>query len=118
MESTITIEKLKPEISFKSDLMLDNQFVLLPGAVPVTDELIKALNEWGFKEFQSNDDMSLGGTIGVEKFKDSSASQNKSQSEITQKINNSVKQALEDAKAKKFENSEKERLSSVKKVYN
>ena len=48
MSTTITFEELKENLTFKSDLMLDNEFVLLPVTVSVTPELIKALKECNF----------------------------------------------------------------------
>ena len=65
MSTTITFEELKENLTFKSDLMLDNEFVLLPVTVSVTPELIKALKEWNFTEFQCESGISLGGDIGV-----------------------------------------------------
>ena len=65
MSSKVNINELKPDLTFKSDLMLDENFILIPVAVPVTESLTKALNEWNFKEFTCNADMSLGGDMGL-----------------------------------------------------
>ena len=41
METTVKLETLKPDLTFKSDLMLDEEYILLPVGTPVTEELIK-----------------------------------------------------------------------------
>ena len=55
MNTTVTLESLKPELIFKSDLMLDERCILLPAATAVTKELIETLTEWDFKEFTCSD---------------------------------------------------------------
>ena len=50
---TLDVSALKPDSTFKTDLMLDNQFVICVPPCPLTKELIKSLIEWGFKEVQS-----------------------------------------------------------------
>lgn len=117
MSQTITIENLKPEISFKSDLMLDNQFILIPVSVPVSDELLQALKTWEFSEFKCEGNISLGGTIGVEKFTENKKNNSDSAHTSIKASSDSIKQAIENANANKFENSEKERMDNVGQVY-
>ena len=113
MSTTITFEELKENLTFKSDLMLDNEFVLLPVTVSVTPELIKALKEWNFTEFQCESGISLGGDIGVEA-KPQEDSETKT---ATPTVTDSVKTALENIKSEAVENSDRTRLESVQEVY-
>ena len=50
---TLEVSALKPDSTFKTDLMLDGQFVICVPPCPITRELIRALLEWDFKEVQS-----------------------------------------------------------------
>ena len=52
MSSTISIDELKDEISFKSDLLLDDKFVIIPAGVSITQEISRALRSWEFKTFE------------------------------------------------------------------
>ena len=113
MSTTITFEELKENLTFKSDLMLDNEFVLLPVTVSVTPELIKALKEWNFTEFQCESGISLGGDIGVEA-KPQEDSETKT---VTPTVTDSVKTALENIKSETVEDSDRTRLESVQEVY-
>ena len=113
MSTTITFEELKENLTFKSDLMLDNEFVLLPVTVSVTPELIKALKEWNFTEFQCESGISLGGDIGVEA-KPQEDSETKT---ATPTVTDSVKTALENIKSETVEDSDRTRLESVQEVY-
>ncbi|MDE5898994.1 MAG: HD domain-containing protein [Treponemataceae bacterium] len=67
MSTTVGIEALRTSLIFKSDLMLDKNFVLLPVTVPVYQELLDLLKEWQFSEFECESGISLGGDIGVDK---------------------------------------------------
>ena len=113
MSTTITFEELKENLTFKSDLMLDNEFVLLPVTVSITPELIKALKEWNFTEFQCESGISLGGDIGVEA-KPKEDSETKT---ATPTVTDSVKTALENIKSETVEDSDRTRLESVQEVY-
>lgn len=110
----IKFEELKNEITFKSDLMLDEHFVLLPVTVPVTNEFIDALRTWNFTEFQCDGDISLGGDIGLDKKIESTS---KNTNNATPTITNSVKQAIENVNSEKVDTSERTRLESVQNVY-
>ena len=48
------ITSLREELSFTNDLMLDENFVLLPAGCPAPKELGTALKEWEFDEFLCN----------------------------------------------------------------
>ena len=54
---TVKIEDLKNGDSFKSDLLLDKKFLILPKTAEMPEEFIKALKNWDFRE--------INGTIGV-----------------------------------------------------
>lgn len=118
MSSTVTLDSLKPELTFKGDLLLDQNFVLLPVTVPVTEELTKALKEWNFSEFICENDISLGGDIGVSENTQDKSKQDEAKLQAEEKVKNSLKNALEKANAGKFANTERSRMDSVETVYN
>ena len=118
MSQTVSLDTLQKDLTFKSDLLLDKNFVLLPVAVSVTDELKKALKEWDFKEFLCDEEMSLGGDMGIAQNSAPSFEEEESHQEIAEQISTSVKKVLEEVNASPEDNSEKNRLANVQKVYN
>lgn len=118
MSTKVNINALKPDLTFKSDLMLDDNFLLLPVAVPVTESLTKALAEWNLSEFSCDADMSLGGDIGLPVQKTDKSKQEIAKIQAEEKAKNSLKHALEQANSGKFANTERSRLESVRTVYN
>lgn len=116
--STVNIETLKPDLTFKSDLMLDKNFVLLPVAVPVSEELTETLKKWDFSEFFCDQSVSLGGDIGVSVHKVDKEKEKIAKIQAEEKVKNSLKHALEQANSGKFANTERSRLDSVQTVYN
>jgi HD-GYP domain-containing protein (c-di-GMP phosphodiesterase class II) len=59
---TITLESLREEQTFKDDLLIDENFILLPHSCPVTKELLTALREWEFTSI--NTDLPLTNDVG------------------------------------------------------
>ncbi len=118
MSTKVNINALKPDITFKSDLMLDDNFILLPVSVPVTENLTKALAEWNFTEFNCNAEISLGGDMGLPLHKEDKSKQEIAKIQAEEKVKNSLKHALEQANSGKFANTERSRLESVQTVYN
>lgn len=108
---TIKTEDLKENLTFTSDLLIDNTFLLLPQTAPVTESMISALKEWGFEEVISDGSLSLGGDIGVSKFE-------KEEKESAQEaIGENVKKAIEISKNAHIDGSDKSRMDMVQKVY-
>ncbi|SFI59078.1 HD-GYP domain, c-di-GMP phosphodiesterase class II (or its inactivated variant) [Treponema bryantii] len=110
MES-ININTLRAGITYTSDLLIDSSFLILPKTAEMTDELIKALRQWGFEEVISDGSISLGGDIGVSRADDS---ENEIQKE---KIGENVKKAIESSKHTAVGNSDKARMELVRSVY-
>ena len=46
------LSSLREEMTFTSDLMLDENFILLPAGCPTPRELSDALRTWEFTDFQ------------------------------------------------------------------
>lgn len=109
---SVKFDTLQKDLSFKSDLMLDKNFILLPKTVSVSEQLIKLLNEWNFTEGYSDESISLGGDIGIPKSND-----NEEEERPKENISASVKKALQDARSANFINTEHSRMDSVQKVY-
>lgn len=121
MNTQVNINDLKPDLTFKGDLLIDESFIILPVAVPVTEELTKALNEWNFSEFICSAEMSLGGDMGlpIQTFSESDKQKEEiAKIQAEEKVKNSLKHALEQANSKKFSNTERSRMDSVQAVYN
>ena len=109
---TININALRAGITYTSDLMIDSSFLILPKTAEMTDELIKALRQWGFDDVISDGSISLGGDIGVSKGIEEV--ENEQQKE---KIGVNVKKAIEDSKHTAVGNSDQARMELVHSVY-
>ena len=108
---TISIESLRKDGTFTSDLLIDSTFLLLPKTAVVTDELISALRQWGFENVLSEGSVSLGGDIGV-------SSHDEEENEAPkEKIGINVKKAIEDSKNSAVGNSDQARMELVHSVY-
>ena len=108
---TISIESLRKDGTFTSDLLIDSTFLLLPKTAVVTDELISALRQWGFENVLSEGSVSLGGDIGV-------SSHDEEENEAPkEKIGVNVKKAIEDSKNSAVGNSDQARMELVHSVY-
>ena len=108
---TINISALRQGITYTSDLMIDNAFLLLPKTAEMTEDLIKALRQWGFGDILVDGSISLGGGIGVNK-------EEESEEEVPkEKIGDNLKKAIEDSKNTAIGNSDQARMELVHSVY-
>ena len=108
---TINIGALRQGITYTSDLMIDNAFLLLPKTAEMTEDLIKALRQWGFEDILVDGSISLGGGIGVNK-------EEESEEEVPkEKIGDNLKKAIEDSKNTAIGNSDQARMELVHSVY-
>lgn len=117
----IKIDTLKAGQTFKTELLIDNSFVLLGAGQPVTTELIKELMIWNLTEVILSGDATYTPAAETntetEKVDDSdfiSETDAESPAE-TPKMNTSIKEAL--AQAQNTSN-ERSRLTAVMNVYN
>lgn len=108
---TINLSSLRAGITYTSDLFVDSSFLILPKTAEMTDDLIKALRQWGFDQVISDGSISLGGDIGVTK---DDAAENEAQKE---KIGVNVKKAIESSKHVAVGNSDQARMDLVRSVY-
>ncbi len=53
--NAINVSDLKPDLQFKSDVVIDKTFLLLTPLVPVSQKLIDALNDWSFTQVFTDD---------------------------------------------------------------
>ncbi len=109
---TINISSLRAGTTFTGDLMIDSSFLILPQTAEMTDDLIKALKQWGFENVISDGSISLGGDIGVSKAKEEVSSDQQKE-----KISVNVKKAIEDSKHTAVGNSDRARMELVRSVY-
>ena len=108
---TINLGSLRAGITYTSDLFVDSSFLILPKTAEMTDDLIKALHQWGFDEVISDGSISLGGDIGVTKDDVPEAETQK------EKIGVNVKKAIESSKHIAVGNSDQARMELVRSVY-
>ena len=56
--NSFNIEGLKPGTFFTSDVMLDKTFLILTNSIPLSEGMIKALQDWDFKQVFSDGTLS------------------------------------------------------------
>lgn len=119
MKQTVSLEALQSDLTFKSDLMIDETFILLPATVPVTEELTNALVEWDFKKFiyEGNSSAASEQTQTTEVDESSFNIENNTSEKIANDISSSVKKVMEKQEEEE-ENSEQQRMQNVEAVYN
>lgn len=61
--NTYKVSELKDNTYFSDDVFLDKQFLLIPNSVPVSETLIKALEDWSFTDVVSEGSMGLTNTL-------------------------------------------------------
>lgn len=111
---TINLEDLHSGIAYTGDLLIDSLFLLLPKSADITDDMIKALKTWEFKQVICDGDISLNNSLGVTASEDNEE-ENDSPKE---KIGLNVKKAIETSKNIQVGNSDNHRMEMVKQVYN
>lgn len=107
---TIQIETLQKDLSFTGDLLIDSTFLLLPQTVPLHQNLINSIKEWGFSSVLCDGNLSLGGDIGVSSNEDE-------QENNKEKIGDSLKKAIENSKTANIGNSDQARMEMVESVF-
>ncbi|MBP5588116.1 MAG: HD domain-containing protein [Treponema sp.] len=116
--NTIKVETLKPEQSFKEELLLDKSFILLGAGRPVTSEFLKELAMWNVTEVLLDGSNPFVAPVQQEKVSEEDFESVNIDGQPVQeapKMNTSIKEAL--AKAQDTSN-EKSRLNAVLNVYN
>ena len=110
----ININALKEGNSFNSDLLVDSTFLLLPKTAEVTEDLLRALKQWGFEDILIDGQLNRGGDIGITSLDDEDPQDDAFQKE---KIGENVKKAIEDSKHSAVGNSDQARIELVRSVY-
>ena len=135
---SISVESLKSEQTFYEDLMIDNNFMLLPRGAVLSDEIIKSLKIWGFEEINGGErvptENSNAGTVqktGYASSQDYSektsytetsttnqfSNESSETSPLNQNQNKDIKESLKTISSK-MGNTEKTRIEAVKDFYN
>ena len=115
------ITSLREELSFTNDLMLDENFVLLPAGCPAPKELGIALKEWEFDEFLCNGTVDFKNNLfsnseSTVQVSEQSDEKNENK-EIKAKIGQSVRQVIKNSLNSQLDGSDKSRITMVQKVY-
>ncbi len=110
----ISVDSLRAGNSFSSDLMVDSTFLILPKSAEVTEDLSKALKQWGFDEILADGQINRGGDIGITSLDDEEKADDNAQKG---KIGESVKKAIESSKHSAVGNSDQARIELVHSVY-
>lgn len=116
---TITLESLKEGLTFKGDLVVDQNFVLVPQSAEVSKELIQALQEWEFTTVYCDGALSLGGDIGVNKvsLQTEDVSSDSFNDNKAARIGESVKKAIEESKNAQLDKGDNSRIRLVQSIY-
>ena len=118
----INFDSLTENLIFKDDLTIDDNFIICPARVKLSQEIIDTLKYWKFKDFECKSDISLGSAPQIEN-KIESKMEDVSSEDFTDSVENvssAIKESLEEVEQnlKIPENTENSRLKSVQKVYN
>ena len=124
------LTSLREDLSFSKDLMLDDNYILLPATCSVTDELIKELREWEFERVLCDGFADISGSKNSGSGNSQTSSNNQagnagdfsddegpSDKTPKAKIGQSVKQALRSSFNSQLDGSDKSRMAMVQKVY-
>jgi len=106
----ISIETLKPGLTFTGDLLLDNNYILLPKTAEVSEDMINIIKIWGYEEVLCDGDVSLGGDIGISKADEEDNAPKAG-------ISENVKKVFEISKSSNLDNSDKSRMDMVQNVF-
>ncbi|MCM1321886.1 MAG: HD-GYP domain-containing protein [Bacteroides sp.] len=110
-----SVADLKENTYFSAEAMLDKTFLLLNNSLPITQQLIKALTDWGFKQIYSE------GTISKEKTDTDlpDIGEPKSAAPV-EDMSTRIRKALEkqNAAAHELKNTETDRFNSAQSTYN
>ncbi len=116
----ISLDTLREGTYFKSDLLIDSTFLLLPKSAEVTDSLKKALRTWGFDNLIVDDvDISLSNNGLASSSTRAYTPENDEEENNTskEKIGENVKKAIESSKHSAVGNSDQARMELVTSVY-
>ena len=136
--NSFNIEGLKPGTFFTSDVMLDKTFLLLTNSIPLSEGMIKALQDWDFKQVFSDGALSSSAIatnisqnttdIDIEELENSvnSPKSNVTTEKFSAEELNAAKKALENAETIDIDDignepkidTEASRLSVVTNIYN
>ena len=136
--NSFNIEGLKPGTFFTSDVMLDKTFLLLTNSIPLSEGMIKALQDWDFKQVFSDGTLSSSAIatnisqnttdIDIEELENSvnSPKSNVTTEKFSAEELNAAKKALENAETIDIDDignepkidTEASRLSVVTNIYN
>lgn len=120
--NTYKVSELKDSTYFSDDVFLDRQFLLVPTSVPVSESLIKALEDWSFTDVFSEGSQGLNNSntdledTGIEEIAPESMTK-------TERITGSVlaeniKKVIEDSENANAEgDADAARISVVEKVF-
>lgn len=117
--NTFKVSELKDNTYFSDDLLLDRQFLLVPTTVPVSESLIKALEDWSFT------DVVCEGTQGLQNSMPSSVEEVISEDDITKTevlsgsvLAENIRKVLESSERENTEgDADAARISVVEKVF-
>lgn len=127
--NSFNINEVKPGIFFTSDVMLDKTFLLLTNSIPLSEGMIKALQDWDFKQIFSDGNLSTSSVSNTssQNITDIKLDEINSDKPITDSSKiNAMRKALENAETielddignEKESDAEANRLSVVTTVYN
>lgn len=115
---TLSVESLKPDISFTGDAFIDSTFMLLPKSATLTENMLKILKKWNFENILCEGNFSLSSQFTADSTDFLSDDENAHSDEPKEKITETVKKIIEDSQNNTIANNDQNRLEMVKNVYN
>ncbi|MBO4858014.1 MAG: HD domain-containing protein [Treponema sp.] len=113
------VTTLREELTFTNDLMLDENFNLLPAGCPVTNELTAALRAWEFTEFYCDGTVDFNNNLLSTESRSANQFDEKNGEDKAkkEKIGQSVRQVIKNSLNSQIDGSDKSRMAMVQKVY-
>ena len=117
--NTYQVSELKSDTYFSDDVILDRQFLLVPNSVPVSESLIKALEDWSFTEVFSEGTQGLQSSLEDSGIEEVLPENNTENEPLTGSVlAENIKKVIENSERENTEgDADAARISVVEKVF-
>ncbi|MCR4714701.1 MAG: HD domain-containing protein [Treponemataceae bacterium] len=117
------VADLKSGSFFTEDVTIDKTFLLLTNLIPVSDDLIAALNDWSFTEVYSEGSVSLKEATPASDIPEAGLIEitdefDEEKNGIQKPDSAALKQSIENVEQKEIQDTEASRITTVLNVYN
>ena len=123
--NSFKVSDIKPGVFFTDDVTIDKTFLLLNNEIPVSEELLKALNDWSFTEVYSEGSIGTADAAKASEIPEAGLieitddnEEKPSKSTIQKPDSEALKQSIENVEQQETQNTETSRITTVLNVYN